>query len=161
MKRWIRRSLIGLLGVGVLFGGLAACSHQRYGHGGLSNLSEADATKLRERLIDKASRELQLDDAQRTRLGQLADALKAQRAALMAGANPHTELQALVAGTQFDRARAQALVDGKTAALRDGAPTLITAFGDFYDSLRPEQQQKLRDFMARGREGHRHGFWRG
>ena len=107
MRRWIRRSLIGLLGVGVLFGGLAACGHQRYGHGGWSNLSEADATKLRERLIDKASRELQLDDAQRTRLGQLADALQAQRATLMAGGNPRAEVQALVAGTQFDRAKAQ------------------------------------------------------
>ncbi|WP_395699257.1 Spy/CpxP family protein refolding chaperone [Aquabacterium sp.] len=161
MKRWIRRSLIGLLGVGVLFGGLAACGHQRYGHGGWSNMSEADAAKLRERLIDKASRELQLDEAQRVRLGQLADTLKAQRATLMAGGNPRAEVQSLVAGAQFDRAKAQALVDGKTAALRDGAPAVITAFGDFYDSLRPEQQQKLRDFMARGREGHHHGFWRG
>lgn len=159
MRRWIRRTLIGLAGATVLLGGLAACSHHRHGHG-MAQMSEADITKLRERVIDKASRELALDEAQRTRLGQLADALKAQRSALMAGtAQPRAELQALVAGAQFDRAKAQALVDGKTSALREGAPAVITAFGDFFDSLRPDQQQKLREFMSRGR-GH-HGGWRG
>jgi hypothetical protein len=30
---------------------------------------------------------------------------------------------------------------------------LIAAFGDFYDSLKPEQQQKVREFMQRGRHG--------
>jgi hypothetical protein len=33
---------------------------------------------------------------------------------------------------------------------------VIAAFGDFYDSLRPEQQQKVRDFLQK-RHGHRFG----
>lgn len=158
MRPWIRRSLIGLIGATVLVGGLAACSHQRQAHW---PMNEAEAAKLRERFIDKASRELQLDEAQKAKLGALADAVKAQRAALIAGAaDPRAELQSLVAGPQFDRAKAQAMVEGKTAAVREKSPAVVAALGDFYDSLRPEQQQKVRDFMARGRRGH-HGFWHG
>ncbi|MBI5255653.1 MAG: Spy/CpxP family protein refolding chaperone [Burkholderiales bacterium] len=158
MRTWIRRSLIGLIGATVLVGGLAACSHQRHG---AWPTNEAEAAKLRERIIDKASRELQLDEAQKAKLGALADAVKAQRAALVAGGtHPRDELKSLVAGPQFDRAKAQTLIDAKTTAVREKSPALVTALGDFYDSLRPEQQQKLRDFMARGRHG-RHGFWHG
>ena len=153
MKTWIKRTLIGLFGTAVLFGGLAACSH-RHHHGG--TLSEAEVAQLRERFIGKATRELSLDSAQAQGLGLLADALAAQRTALMAdGANPRAELQALVAGAQFDRSRAQALVDRKTGAVKDKAPAVVTALADFYDSLQPAQQQKLRDFVAKGRG---HGF---
>jgi Spy/CpxP family protein refolding chaperone len=157
MRRWIKRSLNGIFGASVLIGGLAACSHHRYGSW---PMNEADAAKLRERVVDKASSELQLDGTQRAKLDALADAIKAQRAALMAGTtNPRAEMQSLIAGAQFDHSKAQALIEGKTAALREHSPALVSAFGEFYDSLRPEQQQKLRDFMQRRHHGH--GFWRG
>ncbi len=156
MKTWIKRTLISAFGATLLFGGLAACSHQRHPGG---TWSEADITQMRERFIDKASRELTLDEAQKAKLGLLADALKAQRSALLeGGANPRTELAAVLAGPQFDRARAQALIDGKTGALRDKAPTVVAAMADFFDSLKPEQQQRVRDLLARGRG---HGFGRG
>ena len=69
----------------------------------------------------------------------------------VAGGQPRAELQALIAGSSFDRAKAQALVDGKTAAVRDKAPAVVTAMADFYDSLKPEQQQQLREMLAKGR----------
>lgn len=161
MKPWIKHTLIGVFCTAVLFGGLSACAHRH--HGGM--MSEADMTQMRERFIDKASRELALDAAQKTKLGLLADAIKAQRSALMGdattpaanpGTNPRTELAALMAGSQFDRSRAQALVDSKAGALRDKAPAVVAAMADFFDSLQPAQQQKVRDFIARGR-----GHWRG
>mgnify|MGYP003737490125 CR=1 FL=1 len=147
MKARIRRSLIALAATTTLLGGLAACSHGHH----RGPMSEADIVQLRERFIDKAAGKLDLDAAQKARLATLADALQAQRAALLAGGAPRTELQALMAGPAFDRGRAQALVDGKTAAVRDKAPAVVTALADFYDSLRPEQQQKLRDLLSRGR----------
>ena len=61
------------------------------------------------------------------------------------------EMQALVTGTTFDRARAQALVEAKTNAVRTKSPEVIAAMADFYDSLKPEQQQKVREFMAKRR----------
>ena len=155
MKTWIRRTLIGLAATGALLGGLAACSHGHH----RGPMSEADIVQMRERVIDRATSKLDLDAAQKARLATLADALQAQRSALMAGApgaagsHPRAELQALIAGSSFDRAKAQALVDGKTAAVRDKAPAVVTAMADFYDSLKPEQQQKLREMLAKGRRG--------
>ncbi len=52
--------------------------------------------------------------------------------------------------------RAQALVEEKTGAIREKSPEVIAAFAGFYDTLKPEQQQKLRDYLAK-----RHGGWRG
>lgn len=120
-------------------------------------MSEADVVQLRARFIDKAGSKLDLDAAQKARLATLADALQAQRSALLAGGDPRAELQALVAGPSFDRTRAQALVDGKTTAVRDKAPAVVTAMADFYDSLKPAQQQQLRDMLAKGRHGWRRG----
>ena len=57
-------------------------------------------------------------------------------------------MQALVAGDKFDRTRAQSLVAEKTAALNAKSPEVVAALGDFYDSLSPSQQQKVREFMA-------------
>ena len=54
MKTWIKRTLIGVLGAGVLLGGLAACANHR-GHHGWA-MGEADIAKMRERVVDKASR---------------------------------------------------------------------------------------------------------
>ena len=149
MKTWIRRTLIGIAATTTLLGGLAACSHSHH----RGPMTEADIVQLRERFIDKAAGKLDLDAAQKARLATLADALQAQRSALMpaAGGAPKAELQALIAGPAFDRTKAQALVDAKTAAVRDKAPAVVTAMADFYDSLRPEQQQKLRDMLSKGR----------
>lgn len=152
MRTWIKRTLIGLFSATVLVGGLTACGH---GHHGGWQMTEADAQKMRERMIDRVSRELTLDEAQKQRLGVLADKLREQRIALMgapgSNADPRAELQALVAGPTFDRSRAQSLVEAKTAAVRSKSPEVIAAMADFYDSLKPEQQQKVREFMAKRR----------
>lgn len=156
MKTWIKRTLIGVFGASVLFGSLAACSHgPRHGHGWQA-MSEEDAAKMKSRMVEKVASKLELDEAQKAKLGVVADKLREQRNALVAGGNPRAEVQSLVAGATFDRAKAKSLVDAKTAAINTRSPELIAAFGDFYDSLRPEQQAKVREFMSRGRHG-----WRG
>jgi periplasmic protein CpxP/Spy len=152
MRTWIKRSLIGLFGVSILVGGLAACGHRHHGWGG-AQVSAEDAAKWREKLLERGGKELQLDEAQKQKLGVVFDRLREQRNTVVgATQNPRAELRALVSGERFDAARAQALVDEKTNALRAGSPQTIAALADFYDSLKPEQQQKLRDFMdKRGR----------
>lgn len=155
MKRWIKRTLIGAFGATILIGGISACGHGH--HGGGWQMGESDATKMREKMLDRAGRELKLDDAQKQRLAALADTLKAQRTALMGTTtDPRAEAQALVAGVKFDRERAQAFVESKTTAVRTKSPEVIAAAADFYDSLNPAQQQLVRDFMSRrSRWGHR------
>jgi Spy/CpxP family protein refolding chaperone len=150
MKIWIKRSLITLFGATLLAGGLTACGHRMHGP-----VSDEKVAEFRVKLIDRAGKELELNDAQKAKLGVLADKLRDQRVALMGtGTDPRAQVQALVAGAQFDKARAQALVDEKTAALRAKSPEVIAAMADFYDSLNPTQQQKVRDFMQR-----RRGWW--
>jgi periplasmic protein CpxP/Spy len=152
------------------------------GHG---EHSPADMQKRRDKMIERATTELSLDAAQKAKLVTLIDTMHAKRMAMMAANGgqmgqgkgemkgheghgrmgggmmpraemPRAEMQALIKGDKFDRAGAQALVDQKANAMRSSAPEVITAMGDFYDSLQPEQQTKVRAFMERGPMG-RHG----
>ena len=152
MRPWLKRTLIGLFGASVLFGGLAACTHRYHGYG-WHGMSEEDAAKSKARLVEKIGDRLDLDDAQKAKLGAVADQLRAQRKALAGDTDPRADIRSLVAGNTFDRAKAKAFIDGKTQAIQTGSPQLIAAIGDFYDSLRPEQQQKVRDYMSRGCHG--------
>jgi periplasmic protein CpxP/Spy len=152
MKRWLKRTLIGVFGATVLFGGLAACSHRHY-DSNWQGMSDEDAAKARARMVDRIGSRLDLDDAQKIKLGAVADQLRAQRQALTGGTDPRAEIQSLVAGNTFDRVKAKAFIDAKTSTIQTKSPELIAALGDFYDSLRPEQQQKVRDFMSRGHHG--------
>jgi Spy/CpxP family protein refolding chaperone len=159
MKIWIKRTLFGLFGAAALLGSLAVYSHQRHGrHGG-------DPAQVKAMVVERVSRELALDEAQRSRLGTLADKLHEQRDALVGGGagGPagggamRAELQGLVAGPSFDRARALAMVQAKTQAVQVKGPEVVLALADFYDSLRPDQQARLREHLAKahGHHGHR------
>ena len=153
MKTWIKRSLIAIFGASVLLGGLAACAGR--GHGWQS-MSAEDSARFKTKMIDRVSDKLALDATQKAKLGVLADKLQEQKQALKGEtSDPRAEVQALVSGPTFDRARAQALVQAKTSAITSKSPEVIAAAADFFDSLKPEQQQKVRDFMQK-----RHG-WRG
>jgi len=157
MRPWIKRTLIAMFGATLLAGGVAACAHREHGPR-FSQLSPEDAAKWRVKLIERAGSKLDLDDAQKQRLGVLFDKLNEQRSALVGNAaDPRAAMAQLVAGPTFDRARASALVAEKTEAVRLKSPDVITAAADFYDSLKPEQQAKVREMMARGHG--RHG-WR-
>ena len=84
MKTWIKRTLIGLFGASILVGGMAACSHRYHGWGG-EHLSAEDSAKWRERILEPAGKELQLDASQTQRLGVVFDRMREQPNALMAG----------------------------------------------------------------------------
>jgi protein CpxP len=156
MKTWIKRTLIGLAAGTLLAGGLAACGH-RHHEWSAAPLSAEDATRWRARLIERAGKELQLDDAQKAKLGLAFDRLRERRDALAGGiGDPRAELRAMLGGERFDRGRAQAWIDRSADALRGDAPQTVGALADFYDSLRPEQQARLREWLdKRG-----HGRWR-
>ena len=162
MRAWIKNTLIAALGASVALGGMVFASNARMGgcgwHGG--PVSEADAAKFRDKMIERATSELSLDANQRQNLVALADTLHAQRQSMMAGgaADMREQLHGLFAGEKFDAGKAQSLVLEKTEAVRNASPAVIAAVATFYDSLRPEQQQKLRDFMSRGGMHGMHGM---
>ena len=153
MKPWIKRTLFGLFGVGIIAGGLSACGHRHHEHGMV--ISEEDSARFKARMVERVGKELELSEQQKLRLGALGERLREQRVALVGKTtDPRAEVQALVAGAQFDKARAQAILDEKTAAIRSKSPEVISAAAEFFDSLNPAQQQKVRDFMQR-----RHGWF--
>ena len=152
MKRWIKRTLIAVFGATALFGGIAAWAHQRHGH--WQNMSEQDVAEMKTRMVDRVGQKLELDAAQKAKLGTLADAMRAQHQALRgAGTDPRSELQSLLAGPSFDRAKASALIESKVSAINSQSPAVVNALADFYDSLKPDQQAKVRDFMQRRHRG--------
>lgn len=148
MKRWFKRSLFGFAAAALAVGTVAGCSSHRHG-----NWSEADATAFRTKMVEKAAGKLDLDAAQKAKLDAFAQKLQAQRVALRnAGGSgePRAQFQALFAGHKLDRAAAAKLIDEKTGVVKAGSGEVIAAAGDFFDSLNPAQQQKVRDFMDRG-----------
>jgi periplasmic protein CpxP/Spy len=156
MKTWIKRTLIGVFGAVALLGTFAACSHHAHHGYGWHAMSDEDAAKLKARLVEKAGRKLDLDEAQKAKLSTVADRLREQRNALLADTqDPRAEMQALISGPTFDRNRAQQLVQSKTGVLQAKSPEVIAALADFYDSLKPEQQAKVREYLERGRRWHR------
>jgi protein CpxP len=152
MKRFIKRTLLGLFGGALIIGSLGACSHR--GQGWQSGAGASP--EARARMVEKVGAKLDLDAAQKQKLSVLADKLQAQRAALRGAQDPRATVQGLFAGNKLDQAGASKLIAEKTAALQAGSPEVIAAAADFFDNLRPEQQQKVREFMQRGRRwGHR------
>jgi periplasmic protein CpxP/Spy len=153
MKPWIKKTLIGVFGATILVGGLTACGH-RDGHE-RGPMSEERVVEMRGKVIERISDKLELDEAQKQKLGVLADELIAQRKAMRGdSADPRSEMKALIAGEKFDRSRAEALLTQKTQVVQAGSPKVIGALADFYDSLKPEQQKLVRDKLDT-----RHGWW--
>jgi protein CpxP len=156
MKTWIKRTLIGVVGAAIVLGGLSACSHRMH-HGGWSGgATPGQSAEWRGRMVERVAGKLDLNAEQKAKLSALADTMQAQRQALRGSTDPRAEMQSLVAGEKFDRAKAQALVQQKTEAVRSGSPKVIGALAEFYDSLNPAQQQQVREFMAK-RRGWRRG----
>jgi Spy/CpxP family protein refolding chaperone len=154
MKPWLKRTFLGLFGATALVGGVTAWSQGHSGHRGWHAMSEEDAARFRARAADRIAERLELTADQKARLTALIDKLHEQRAALRGTTDPRAEIAALVKDQTFDRWHAQDLLNAKLAAVRDKSPELIAALADFYDSLTPAQQQKVRDHLQRA--GH-HG----
>jgi Spy/CpxP family protein refolding chaperone len=153
MKPWIKKTLIGLAGATVLVGGLTACGgRDHHDHAGMS---PERVMEMRGKVIERVSDKLELNEAQKLKLGVLADEMIAQRKALRGdSAEPRAEMKALVAGEKFDRTRAQTLLTQKTEVVQAGGPKVIAAMADFYDSLNPTQQAEVRERLEK-----RRGWW--
>ena len=147
-----RRALFGIFGATLVLGSLSACGH-RGEHGWGANVTPEQFAEKRDKMVERAASRLDLNAEQKKLLAVVGDKLYEQRKALMGQTtDPRAEVQSLVAGPKFDAAKAQALVNEKTAALQGKSPEVIAALAAFYDSLNPTQQQKVRDFLE-GRHG--------
>ena len=78
MKPWLKKSLIAVFGASIVLGGLTACG-SRGDHA--RGWSDERVTEMRGKAIERISGKLELNEAQKQKLGLLADELIAQRKA--------------------------------------------------------------------------------
>jgi len=152
MNKMIKRIAAGV-GVVTLVGGLAACgpwSHRK------------DPEDMAQYVVEKATKLLTLADAQVVKLSALKDqGLKARTELHDAHGKTRTQALALLDQPSFDRAQALAMIASHTQLMNNTAQPVVNAFGDFYDSLTPQQQQTLRTELADRMEHHHgHGSWK-
>ena len=124
-------------------------------HGDMTPEQQAER---RDRMVERIANKLLLNAEQKPLAAQLLEQMAAQRRAMVGStSDPRAEFRSWFAGSRFDAARAQALINEKAGALQGQSPALVAAMAAFFDSLNPAQQQKLRNFM----EGPRRWFRRG
>ena len=157
LTRNIRRLSLGVISLAFVTVAVVACGNHG-GHEWGASQNQEQFTQMRDNFVERAGSKLELNSEQRKLLASVGDAMYDQRKAFMGqSADPRADIKAIISGAKFDLARAQALVNEKTMAIQSKSPQTLTALAAFYDSLNPEQQQKLRDML----ESHRSWWHRG
>ncbi len=145
MNKMVKYIAAGV-GVVTVIGGLAACgpwSHRN------------DPEDMAQYMIDKATKTLQLDAMQVTKLNAFKDqALKTRAEMHDKREQSRAQALALIGQPGFERAQALSMVSSHLQSMSEKAPALVNAFADFYDSLSAQQQQTLRTEISERMERH-------
>jgi len=127
-------AILGAVGIAVA---VAGCGHGYRHH---------EPGDYAVRHIERLGKELSLNEAQTAKLNAVTETLRKGRDTMRAKHDEkQKEVLALLDQPKLDRQRALGLVQQTTRDINDHAPEMIAAMGDFYDSLTPLQQQKLRE----------------
>lgn len=145
------RNIFALLGAVGIAMAVSACGH------GYRHFEPGDYAV---RHIERLGKELDLNEAQTAKLNAVTDTMRKGRETMRGKHDERRQaVLALLEQPKLDRQRALDLVQQTTRDINDHAPEMIAALGDFYDSLTPAQQQKLRQ-EAKERMQHRaHCRW--
>ena len=115
-------------------------------------------------MMERLGKRLDLDKTQKARLGVLENKLLAINESFVQDREQQREaISKMIAAPRLDRALAQSMLEEKQQKFAEHGLTLINAFADFSDGLRPEQRTKLvetiQDFpFGHGPHfGHSHG----
>ena len=95
-------------------------------------------------MMERMSKRLDLDETQKTSLGVLRDQLLTIRESFHQDREQHREvISEMLAAPRLDRALAESMLEQKQQRFAEHGQSMISAFADFSDSLRPEQRSKL------------------
>ena len=127
-------AILGAVGIAVA---VAGCGHGYRHH---------EPGDYAVRHIEKLGKELNLNEAQTAKLNAVTETLRKGRDSMRAKHDEkQKEMLALLDQPKLDRQRALGMVQQTTRGINEHAPEMIAAMADFYDSLAPAQQQKLRE----------------
>jgi protein CpxP len=128
------RSLLIIIPVALAAFALGACYPR-------DNSPEARVSWAAERVADY----LDLDRQQKRNLDRLRDELIYTSQDLREdGRTTGEEILVILAQNRMDRDKALAVINHRLDTMKARAPELVGRFGDFYDSLNPEQQAEVR-----------------
>lgn len=146
------RYFLTVVGAVAVAASVGACGHYARHHG---------PGDYAVRHIEKLGKELDLNDAQTAKLNAVTETLVKGRETMRSRHDTkHKELMALFDQPTLDQQRALGLVQQTTREIDNQAPEMIAAIGEFYDSLTPPQQQKLREEMKERMGRHDRCHWR-
>ena len=145
MKRSSKIIIGAVLTLGIA-GGVAAYGKHHF----------SDSTRFAGYMVEHVSDELELTDVQTLSLQGLADEVvkvKSQMKSEMK--NDRQTLRDMLAAPNFDQGKALQLLNEKTTAIKDNAPTVVAALGKFLDGLTAEQKAEILERMDQHRHQHR------
>jgi protein CpxP len=146
----IKRTLLAISGL-ALIGTLAACNHRDH---------RPDPEAFAQRIMDRVTEKLNLNEEQVARLNGVKEALMTARQEMRKErTDKKSELLSLLDQPTLDQQKALALVNERGDAIKAQAPQVIAAVAAFYDSLTPEQQQTLRTEIQKRMERRDHCSW--
>jgi len=107
-------------------------------------------------MVEMATKKLDLNESQRQNLDQLAADMVGLMQEVRASRESHMQdIQQMLAEPVLDQTKALQLIQQKTQAVNDRAPTVIASLALFLDSLNTEQKAELQSYMNDHRK-HRH-----
>lgn len=120
---------------------------------GVSAYASRSDQDRQERMIERISHKLELDDSQTAALTALALEASETRN-IMRGQEMDTrsEITALISADTFDQGKALSMITDRTTALQTRAPELVAAAALFFDGLSAEQKAEIQEFVSR--KGH-------
>ena len=141
-----KRTIVIITAGTLLIGGVAACKHKMH---------SASAEERGEWVVDKVSKELELNDSQRIKLVEVKDQFIAVRKSMRSDREEaRKEVLAMLKQPKMDREKVNAMVNQKIAIVSEKSPSIIDAIGNFYDSLDDSQRAELSEFIEEKMERH-------
>lgn len=106
-----------------------------------------------ERIVEKVSKRLELNEFQKEKLEDFAQAMSEMRKSRKGERGQHRqELLGLLDTSTLDRARAMELLDEKHREFKRNMEGMVNAFADFSDSLDAGQREELKEVFAKRME---------
>jgi len=137
-----------------LVGGAAAYGKHKFG----------DSEKRRAHVISHISDELDLNDTQVTNLNILIDQMMTVKSQMRAELGDDIEgMNGMITAEQFDQSKALDMINTKADAIKQNAPGVVAAMGNFLDGLNAEQKAEIAEHIEKKKRRHRehrgHGKW--
>lgn len=141
-----KRSILFITGGALLITAVAACNHgMHYG----------TAEERGEWMVQKVTKELELNPAQQANLAAVKEEMLAMRRTMRSDREQtRADVRAMLQQPTLDRDKANAIVAQYIEKINTGSPQIVDAVGTFYDSLDDEQRAELTGFIEHKMEHH-------